>query len=378
MSNRAERRRAQRENGKQPVLEPTDFWKDYLGILRRTLKEHGFENYEKFEENTFDIRYFDAMMRLVESRPRKVHEASTFKLPSSAAKHEKGLDALKEKIRRGDLLTPHLSKGVFDLTKRDGMLLDWRVHHLHLGERIDPKTKRIERTGPVLFARFEQDDAYLNGIEHHGAWAKPEVLETIIDHWPHLVTEAVGMKGPAPSDDPNITEKDRKEARAGGLMTFYTSKNGKIYVGGGGYSTAGTATLATDRADRMRDNLRYHEARVAREFPAWCHDMTERGRPLAGDPIRVVHRSLLALLRTFRALRGEHLETDVRRLPHGGHGAVRDTRMARVWWRGESCPRCQIPTALSFAGGAAALAAGAMAGPNTPRSPSYAVGARCA
>jgi len=261
-------------------LEPTTFWKDYLGILRRGLKQNGFFNYEDFEEHTFDIRYFDAMMRLVEARPRCTHEASTFKLPPSSSKHQKGVDSLKEKIRQGTLLTPHLSKDVLDLGKRDGMLLDWRVHHLHLGEKIDLKTKRIERTGPVLFARFEPDDAYLIGIEEHGAWADPDVLETIIGHWPHLVTEAIGMAGPPPGQDPNITEKERKQARAGGVMTFYTAKNGKVYMGGGGYSTAGTATQATDRADSMRENLRYHEARVAREFPAWCQEMKAMGRSL--------------------------------------------------------------------------------------------------
>lgn len=265
-----------REAEGRPTLEPTDFWGDYVRMIRKTLQRRGFTNFEKFDKATLDIRFFDADMRLIAARPRTIHKASTFQIPVAASKLQAGLAGVIEKIRTGELLTPHLSKGVFDLSLYDGLWLDWNVHHLHLGEKIDHATGRIERTGPVLFGRFEPDDAYLLGVEQHGAWAKDDVAETVIREWPHLVHEFKEIAGPL-AGEPRLTEKGRKNLRSRGHMPLYHAKNGKMYRVGEGFSTARTRTDAVTRAKKTRRYLLQNEGRIAREFSSWCEQLRAQG-----------------------------------------------------------------------------------------------------
>jgi hypothetical protein len=47
------------------------------------------------------------------------------------------------------------------------MLNDWGIHHLHLGTKISKNTGFVERTGPLLFVKFEKNVAYFIGVKRY-------------------------------------------------------------------------------------------------------------------------------------------------------------------------------------------------------------------
>lgn len=88
-----------------------DFYGDWIDILRGELKKRGYE----VPPDAQDVAtaYFNLLKRLVRVRPRTVHKALTLTCPSDV---RAGLDEVVRKVRVGEDLRPHLSRG---LAKRD-------------------------------------------------------------------------------------------------------------------------------------------------------------------------------------------------------------------------------------------------------------------
>ena len=90
------------------------------------------------------------------------------------------------KIEKGESVNPHLNSA----TKKDqldGLLYDWGIHHLHLGETFSAPGY-VERTGPVLFAIFRKDDVYFIDIRNHEGWSDKNLLEIVNRNWPELLS----------------------------------------------------------------------------------------------------------------------------------------------------------------------------------------------
>jgi hypothetical protein len=96
----------------------------------------------------------------------------------------------------------------------------------------------MTRTGPLLFAAFRPDDAYLIDIFEHGAWTREDVFKIIVAEWPDdgLVYE---LKGVECSQEP-FTESERKGLRESGVNALIEI-DGKAYMTARGLSSAGTS-----------------------------------------------------------------------------------------------------------------------------------------
>ncbi|MNI17748.1 hypothetical protein D3C73_711300 [compost metagenome] len=160
-------------------------------------------------------------------RPRTVHRSREFSCPQDV---QRGLDQLIHLLEAGQDISPYMSTQVDRISFMDDMFNDWGVLHLHLGERLRPDGRLIERTGPILFLYLPEqtDDAYLINVYQHREWAKTSVLQTMYDNWPHLMNVLNGVQGTTIT----YSESQHQRLRQAGykVLTQITDHNGNPIV----------------------------------------------------------------------------------------------------------------------------------------------------
>lgn len=229
------------------------------------------------------IIYFNWLERLIDARPRRVHLSGNLLANPlrSASSYREAFQAIESKIRAGQPLTPHLSRGIrigYEAARRgtkklkrrrdlDLLLADWGVHHLHLSSEMT-SDGFVERSGPLLLGVFHSDDAYLIDIVDHGDWSRQSIMEIVARQWPDagILFEMKGVLGLERS----VSADDRKELRDAGI-NVPLEIDGKVYVSPCGITTAGTSTNATMRAIQVR-----------RDVDAFCVAVEENPTYLVG------------------------------------------------------------------------------------------------
>lgn len=120
-----------------------------VNIFKKEMDELGFDiSGLKNEKDTLHA-YCSYVSRLVETRPRKIHKSDTFVCPEDV---KNGLAWLESKIEIGESVNAHLN-GATKKNKLDGLLYDWGIQHLHLGEKL-VAPGYVERTGNVLIGNM--------------------------------------------------------------------------------------------------------------------------------------------------------------------------------------------------------------------------------
>ena len=123
------------------------------------------------------LYYYDIADRIPEATPRDIEKSDIFLFPQE---HEAGLKFLEEKIRNGEDIKPHLSRGVERCDNFDGLLVDWGIYHLNLGNKHYVKNpKYVDRTGPLLYARLTSKIAYFLTVDEHGKWSDRNLIKII-------------------------------------------------------------------------------------------------------------------------------------------------------------------------------------------------------
>lgn len=189
------------------------------------------------------------------------------------------------KIQNGDDLTTHLSRRVATgyepsgtpgnyNTRRDldMMLNDWDVYHLHLSTAPEADGF-VERSGPLLFASFRGDDAFLIDVFPHRAWTREAILHILIDEWPDVgfvreLPNVIGLER-------HTSEQERAALRNAGINASFIERNGKVYaVGSGGITTAGTSARSTMRTNHILRTLK------------WFADMLDANQDYVSEQLR--------------------------------------------------------------------------------------------
>ena len=148
--------------------------KQYLKALEGLSPDLDYYSQVKDESdpNKLCLLYYNLTNRLVDLRPRKVHKSSVFYCPR---RFKNTLESLIEKIRSGEDINPYLGKGIRWVvgTKknknrhRDALLDSWGIKHIHLGTNIE-SNGFVERSGPILFVKFDDENVYFLLIKRHG------------------------------------------------------------------------------------------------------------------------------------------------------------------------------------------------------------------
>lgn len=254
------------------------------------------------------IRYVNWRRRQVPKGPRTVHVAPELQCPAALSG---GFEALKDKIQRGDDLTAHLSIRLDDLEFDDGLLNDWGIYHLHLGTTPHPtKPAFVKRTGDVLMARFDNQNAYLIEIVPHQQWTRKRLLEIVHRQWPNTIAQYRVPGRPTQT----FTEKQYAQLRKAGVLTMIELDGVGYQPLGGGSATSGVSVYVVNTCNRIIDSLRDYEAQlkakateVAEEFRS--HVEADKGHAVSmgdilalrmqtdGETVWAVSRDLDATMR---------------------------------------------------------------------------------
>jgi hypothetical protein len=235
-------------------------WSDYVSILRRHLIACGFRMTGAEKDEAIVIGFLNWQKRQVHPASRKIHLSKTFQCPSQFVEP---MAIIKKVIEEGLDMTPYLSKKIEDFDYSDQMLNDWGIHHMHLGESLEA-SGFVKRTGPLLFVRFTETDAYFVNVLSHGAWTKQEIVKTIHDNWPSLIAQyklkdVISLRF-RPTDD------DVATLRGAHINTMLQLDDGVVYAPiGMGSMSDGTATDVMMHLITTRKNLREAEKAVRQE-----------------------------------------------------------------------------------------------------------------
>lgn len=233
------------------------FLNDLKELMLSDLNAMGYSINRSETEEKICHKYFNLKKRLVDSSPKEIFISKELNCPPGK---EAVLETIRGKIMRGDDIKPYLSTKILDLEYNDPMLNDWGIYHLHLGD-ITRRDGFIERTGPLLYVRFDDKKAYFINVFSHDDWANQDVIKIIHENWPESISKFI-LRG-VTSVEKNFSNEEYRSLRNAGVSLLISIEPGVIYaLLGGGYATSGTSLEVITTCDRIRKSLRESEKYV--------------------------------------------------------------------------------------------------------------------
>ncbi|MFM5438810.1 hypothetical protein ACET9K_04980 [Aeromonas enteropelogenes] len=249
-----------------------DFEHDVYLSAKRYITKLGYIPLKHCDTTQLLSQMFNILRNYITPKPRKVHIAKGLKFPRE---YLTGINHVIDEITNGVNLMPRCSRK--QLNQRghiDGMLLDWGIHHLHIGTKKvnNGKNKGLIEGGKyILFCCFHDDDAYLIGLYDHKSWTKANVIEVIANNWdfilePYYLRGVVGLSR-------EVNDSDRLLLRNSQINTpikvgnkFYFGPGGGMTCSGYGANEVGNALeimRAMDNlSDWVSDNTEYLEGKI--------------------------------------------------------------------------------------------------------------------
>jgi hypothetical protein len=218
------------------------------------------------------------LSRQVAARVRRAHQSAALSSNplSSDPAYKPALDEIVRRLGTGEELTPFLSRGIrFGFRSSQGLapgqlqrrkdldllLNEWRIHHLHLSTTLEADAF-MARTGPLLFAIFTPDDAYLIDILEHGGWYNDALLKIVAAEWPNAgLVEEIPAKEIAFK---NLSEEDRKALRSAGVNSTF-EYSGRFYQTTSAVSTAGTSSSTILAVQEVFRRIRWFENELQKD-----------------------------------------------------------------------------------------------------------------
>lgn len=244
------------------------------------------------------IVYRNWMSRNVQQRRRTVEVSQTLSAKLLSSPHKPAVDAIIADIQNGELLKKYLSRGVAiaaQIPRADAkfqrrrdldlMLTSWQMHHMHLGQGVDPDGF-VTRTGDLLFVVFRPDVAYLVDIMPHGSWSSDRLLEIVVRELPNSGAAVImqGVKGLARQDSETEAQRLRNAA-----INSPREIGGRVVMPTGMMSMAGTSIQSIRAADDAIGKLEAFEANWADNSEGMRQFIREHGGEIDADPEFVFH-----------------------------------------------------------------------------------------
>ena len=187
--------------------------------------------------------------------PRQVLQSREFLANPILKQRDADIQALIADIQKGADLTKYLSRAVqhgyvnpagLKLHRRqnlDLLLSAWGIHHLHFSQDVE-SDGFVKRDGPIIFAVFRPDKAFLIDIMTHKDWAREHVIRVIVSNWPDagLVHQVQGVQGLSRQ----IGDDERQKLRNAQVNTMLEI-DGKVYLPAGGMTTSGVGVDTSGR-----------------------------------------------------------------------------------------------------------------------------------
>lgn len=201
------------------------------------------------------VALFNVQDKTVSVKRRRVHISEELKDKEIEEPYNEYLKLIRNKFKNAKDINPHLSGGSTKLYKKDLLLYDWGIHHLHLNNKLNSKGL-IERSDYLLFFVLKEDDVYFIDVTKHKLEDRTEfsqqyLLGIVKKNWPHLLEP---FKIPATLSG-TIDDKSYSSLRGAGIVTFANVDGEGYTLMGGGISTAKTNLTHTRKAGAIMKSL---------------------------------------------------------------------------------------------------------------------------
>lgn len=240
-----------------------DLCDDYSKMIRTWFKRNRIAIKATNEQDLW-YGFFNLQKKQIYPRKRKVLYSKEFYCPPE---NRKGLQLLVKKIESGQDISPYLNKISDKPDKFDPLLYDWGIYHFHLGENKEATSKFIERTGPVLFAKVDNNFVYFIQIYRHGRntkeppWNKQEMVRIIHKNWPQSIAQ-YRIPGVAKLTE-KVSDHMHEQMRTHGVTTFVEVEEGVVYAPmGGGYASSGHSQQVVRWCIRIHNNFKKTELQI--------------------------------------------------------------------------------------------------------------------
>ena len=255
-----------------------DLYKDWVEYLKTELLAFGYDTSKLLTSEDVVHTFLNLIKRLVKPIPRTILKARTFNCPPELMT---GLSLLEQKIISGQDVSPHLSKLLKTPSYNDPLLNDWGIHHIHLGENIE-SDGFIGRTGPVLFARFDNAHAYLIDVLPHGSWTLQRLVKDLHENWPDSIKHfrlngVVGLSR-------TVSDSDLVTLRKNNINSMVDVGNAIYAPIGGGYSSSGLSTAVVIQSDRYRSRISQMQETIILNIKSIADEATESGAKFPSIP----------------------------------------------------------------------------------------------
>ena len=270
-----------------------DLRRDLVTFFRTKLVRLGYNVVDVTDDHELVCGYFGVCRRLIALEPRHILKSKNF---SCIPDHRNALTEIEQLILDGGDLSPYLSKKIANFNYNDSLLNDWGIHHLHLGTEVE-QDGFINRTGPLLYCRFEGDCAYFIDILPHGNWTSQRLITTMHNNWPELLApfRDNGVTG----TETRLSDEEIKELRRKKINYFITMDDGTTYSPpGGGNTSAGTNICDVMRANHDLNWVDRMQEKIVKEFPEIENRARERGISFGKPPqleLRFIGETFCAL-----------------------------------------------------------------------------------
>lgn len=256
-----------------------DLYRDWVAHLKNELVAFGYDTTRMQSPEAVVRTYLNLTKRLVRPSPRTVLKAHSFTCPPDLAA---GLTEVERKISSGEDLSPHLSRQLRKPSFNDPLLNDWGIHHVHLGTTLD-SDGFVVRTGSILFARFNNTNAYLIDVLPHGSWSLQRLVKELHDNWPASIKN-FRLNGKFGLATP-VSDKDVATLRKRNLNTMVDLGGGVVYAPiGGGYSDSGLSTEVVRNSDWYAWRLRQMQQAIVQDIETIAKEAALKGVTFPARP----------------------------------------------------------------------------------------------
>ncbi|MEO4007301.1 hypothetical protein [Flavobacterium sp. CAU 1735] len=213
-----------------------------------------FEFYKKFnikhkitgDDSVGLSRYYNFRLKFIEAKPRRVLISKESIKNIFLSDHKNDILLLLDKMKKGMDINPYQSKQSFNADYHDMLFNDWGIRHFHLNHnKQKPNDYFHIRTGNLLFAKFEGDEAYILDVKHHkdkNVWSNTDIIRLIRNNWNHILEPYEVGSG---SWYPNFNDEEIGIVRNKGYI-FSINVDDKTYMMlGDGYAVSGDNMEAT-------------------------------------------------------------------------------------------------------------------------------------
>jgi len=125
--------------------------------------------------------------RVLRAVPRNVVWSLELRSRTLTSEHRVAVERIARELEEGVDTRPRMTTAIRTAGYNDGLLSDWGIHRLHIGEKPGGDGFFIERDGPLLFIFVVEAVAYLIDLRDHGSFADEDLIEILHRNWPDVL-----------------------------------------------------------------------------------------------------------------------------------------------------------------------------------------------